>query len=141
MAMSKKLKTKWVKALRSGKYKQGNGALVEGLRDPSMDYATDLKHCCLGVLACEAGIPVNRLLGHGVLSTKAAQRSSEAAAVGTFGLGTWSGYDAEAYNSDLPETHTTLQRKLAAMNDNGTSFADIAKWIVKHVPVRKVAKA
>lgn len=35
---------KWVKALRSGKYKQGRGALCE-----------DEKYCCLGVL-CEVAI-------------------------------------------------------------------------------------
>lgn len=41
MAMKKALKAKWVAALRSGKFKQGEGQLrLNG------------KHCCLGVL-CE----------------------------------------------------------------------------------------
>jgi hypothetical protein len=37
--MDKKLKAKWVKALRSGEYKQGGGYLF-----------SDGKYCCLGVL-------------------------------------------------------------------------------------------
>ncbi len=45
--ISKELVTEWVKALRSGKYKQGEGSLrYEG------------KHCCLGVLCEVANIPV-----------------------------------------------------------------------------------
>jgi hypothetical protein len=39
--MDDKLKKRWIKALRSGKYKQGSGRLQE-----------DGKFCCLGVL-CE----------------------------------------------------------------------------------------
>lgn len=38
--MDKKLKAEWVKALRSGKYKQGRVRLKN----------TDETHCCLGVL-------------------------------------------------------------------------------------------
>jgi hypothetical protein len=37
--MDKEIKQKWVEALRSGKYKQGEGALKRGN-----------KYCCLGVL-------------------------------------------------------------------------------------------
>lgn len=41
--MDKKLKARWIKALRSGKFKQGSGALerIEGER---------ITNCCLGVL-------------------------------------------------------------------------------------------
>jgi len=38
--MLKSMKTLWLKALRSGKYKQGTGTLE----------TTDGKYCCLGVL-------------------------------------------------------------------------------------------
>jgi hypothetical protein len=40
--MDKKLKAKWVKALRSGKFKQGNGVLYN---------PNKRTHCCLGVLS------------------------------------------------------------------------------------------
>lgn len=43
--MNKKLKAKWVKALRSGKYKQGRGQLY----NPKTK-----RYCCLGVL-CRLG--------------------------------------------------------------------------------------
>jgi hypothetical protein len=42
--MDKELKEKWVKALRSGEYKQGTGVLK----------SLDGEYCCLGVL-CEVG--------------------------------------------------------------------------------------
>jgi hypothetical protein len=39
--MDKKLKAKWIRALRSGKYKQARGALTRGPNH----------HCCIGVCA------------------------------------------------------------------------------------------
>ena len=44
--MNKKVMKKWVKALRSGKYKQGTGTLKH------YDTNAQARHCCLGVL-CE----------------------------------------------------------------------------------------
>jgi hypothetical protein len=44
--LSKSLKARWVKALRSGKFKQGYKQLV------TEDEDGELSHCCLGVL-CE----------------------------------------------------------------------------------------
>lgn len=44
--MKKEVAKKWVKALRSGKYKQGKGYLKQ------LDSKNEPKHCCLGVL-CE----------------------------------------------------------------------------------------
>lgn len=43
--MDKKLKTKWVTALRSGEYRQGGGQLL----------GSDGTYCCLGVLCRVAG--------------------------------------------------------------------------------------
>ena len=43
--MKKDIKDKWVKALRSGKYKQGTGYLINSSNDGGQ-----CKHCCLGVL-------------------------------------------------------------------------------------------
>ena len=47
--MTKKLATKWIAALRSGKYKQGKGFL----RDENDNY------CCLGVLLSNIQYPRN----------------------------------------------------------------------------------
>jgi hypothetical protein len=44
--MKKEIAKKWVKALRSGKYKQGKGYLKQ------LNSKNEPRHCCLGVL-CE----------------------------------------------------------------------------------------
>jgi hypothetical protein len=41
--MNKRVKRLWIKALRSGKYKQGQGQLC-------IEQPDGLEHCCLGVL-------------------------------------------------------------------------------------------
>lgn len=43
--MKQDIKNKWVKALRSGKYKQGTGYLIKSSND-----GNQCQHCCLGVL-------------------------------------------------------------------------------------------
>jgi len=48
--MTKVTYEQWVKALRGGNYKQGNGALKKELADGSVGY------CCLGVLADLMGL-------------------------------------------------------------------------------------
>ena len=47
--MDKKIKERWVAALRSGEYKQGKGQLV------TPDDSGELTYCCLGVL-CDLAI-------------------------------------------------------------------------------------
>src|SRR6185369_2630794 len=44
MPMKKSVKAKWIKALRSGRYKQGNFTLRDKRR-------SETRYCCLGVLA------------------------------------------------------------------------------------------
>lgn len=52
--MDKRLKRKWLKALRSGQYKQGKGALVNEAG----------AYCCIGVLGKVCGMPDEALLEH-----------------------------------------------------------------------------
>lgn len=47
--MNEKYKELWVKALRSGEYKQGCGKLKTEIKDRVTD-KVDVFHCCLGVL-------------------------------------------------------------------------------------------
>jgi hypothetical protein len=54
--MDKELKTKWVKALRSGRYKQGRTQL----HNPKNN-----TYCCLGVLADVAGYVPNKVKRRG----------------------------------------------------------------------------
>lgn len=51
--MNKKLAMKWVKALRSGEYKQGTGKLNDGQGN----------FCCLGVLCEIEGLPKETING------------------------------------------------------------------------------
>jgi len=55
--MDKQIKQKWVKALRSGRYKQAYGCL----------YNNDKGYCCLGVLAKVQRVPDEVISGRGFL--------------------------------------------------------------------------
>lgn len=50
--MNKRIKTKWLKALRSGYYKQARGVLRNGLTG---------RYCCIGVLARVQGCPIEKI--------------------------------------------------------------------------------
>lgn len=110
MKMDVDLKQKWVGALLSGKYPQGSGYLhYKG------------KYCCLGVLAEICGT---------VISTRAATlddiRRDDL-------LGPWTSTDCVPYDMYKPETMDTNQKKLAAMNDRGLSFKEIAAYIQENL--------
>jgi hypothetical protein len=103
------IKAKWVEALRSGKYQQGTGQL--------RGYNSD---CCLGVLAVVAGLPDEQI---GRACQLSELRRDDL-------VGPWSLNELEPeYGLNEPASHTTTQRKLAAMNDGGASFAEIADYI------------
>lgn len=114
--LSPELKAKWLTALRSDEFEQGEGELC------AIDDDTgDLKYCCLGVLSLICGVKTDLMLCESSLDD-----------VGLHDLlGPWSLPDDDAYslNTENPETINTTQRKLAVMNDGGKSFAEIADWI------------
>lgn len=56
--MDAQLKAKWVEALRSGEYQQGEGRLYNQYTNT---------HCCLGVLCVVAGLPIKPETGNGVV--------------------------------------------------------------------------
>lgn len=118
--MDKKIKKRWVAALRSGKYKQGKGAL----------HNRQNEFCCLGVLcelAVEDGvIPSPRLSGdhylyelkHGFPPKSVREWAGE-----VFG---------EDGDPDVPTTDEPY-RTLSSMNDGGASFEEIAKVIQRRL--------
>ena len=105
MAMDKKLKRKWVKALRSGQYDQATGKLC----------VNGTAFCCLGVLCDIQGaywdedefrtwrpiLPSGRVAEKAVLPPR-------------------------AYSAGLTAEQTDV---LIEMNDEGESFKKIADWI------------
>lgn len=101
--MNKRIKKLWIKALRSGKYKQGINQLKTHCA------GNTYKHCCLGVLeeiAVKEGV-IKRIAG--TFLTKKVQK--------------WAG---------LNEKNPQLGKQTAAkLNDNGKSFNFIADRIEK----------
>lgn len=111
LRLTPKTKEAWLEALRSGDYEQDTGVLK----------TADGAYCCLGVLGMLVGVEEERL-----------QSCEHLSGVGRDDLlGPWWPVDAPStmFTADDPKTHTTIQRKLAAMNDKGWSFDEIADWI------------
>ncbi len=112
--MKTKVKKQWVKALKSGKYKQGKGSL-RGERD----------FCCLGVL-CDIYIKENKKRWTGFRSLVHLPKQ----------VVEWAGLsEKETLHDDdalADEFNVKIGRKnLADMNDGGATFETIAKLIEK----------
>jgi hypothetical protein len=118
----------WIKALRSGKYKQGTGFL----------HTADDKFCCLGV-ACDLAVK------KGIIRkpTKSiAERAFEDYEVYRYGnlsgllpkkVMNWLGLSYSAGDFTLgPTEYFQTDDSLAAMNDSGVSFKKIADFIEKN---------
>lgn len=123
---------KWVEALRSGKYKQGQEMLMR---------YNEGGYCCLG-LACEiAGIKIESGYAYSfpfdLLKKKEISIDSLPAILQEDCFGT--------YKADLSvEEQVNFNCKLAKLNDTGHTFQQIADWIEANVhfePVNLTAPA
>lgn len=117
--MNKTFKKKWVKALRSGKYEQGNGVLR--MKEDGED-----KFCCLGV-ACDLLRP-NLWKDYGdqfAIRMKTGYESSSGESMG---------FMPEELAEEIGIDYAT-QTMLANMNDDAidSSFDDIANFIEKNL--------
>lgn len=104
-------KTRWIKALRSGKYKQANFMLCNKQNGRIKGY------CCLGVLARVEGAKFTEyevLIGDSSIKIEGAQYLKV----------DWCGI--------AQITQTTL----ADMNDGGKNFKQIAAWIKKNIKAK-----
>lgn len=108
--MDQKIKDKWVKALRSGKYKQGNSHLYNVHTDT---------YCCLGVLAvvCNPKVPMKEIKLHlsGVAMPSLVFQEK---------------HDLDKNKNTI---HGSTAEYLADMNDRGDSFEEIADYIEKNL--------
>lgn len=123
MKLPKKIKNKWIKALRSGKYKQTEGRLY----DPETK-----GFCCLGVLQeCVTG-QVELNYGDDPPDYTFAGMPSRMFMEGI-------GVELEQLEQSHPDTKccSVMQDKhlsdLVEMNDDGHSFEAIADYIEKNV--------
>jgi hypothetical protein len=109
--MNKIVKKKWLKALRSGEYKQGGGRLRSGN-----------KYCCLGVL-CDLTPEVKWVTN---IVDASARYLVESGTQQVFGF----------LPVDLREKlgiSPDEQKELSLLNDNGYTFEEIANVIEEHL--------
>jgi hypothetical protein len=114
---------KWIKTLRSRKYKQGTGFLV-------LHTNSQLRHCCLGV-ACDisdvyTSVYTSDHIGNHVFFTlpNGEQRNGYLYEGYTFGLRTTSGDPRDGLSS-------RMFFPITFMNDHGVSFRKISKILEK----------
>lgn len=109
--MNQKIKKAWVKALRSGEYKQAAGMLRTSLLDGKYGY------CCLGVLQ-HTLTGKQPKLGQGMLTDKFAAKC---------------GIPRLRESGSCDALPTDVCTTLAEKNDSGWSFKRIANWIEKNL--------
>lgn len=122
--MNPEIKRAWVKALRSGNYKQGQGALRQHDR-----------FCCLGVLcdlAVKAGVDVEVALCQ--LTLNGYYRYDNESNYPPSKVNNWADidyYEVPDGEQDPDADYQTIS--LADLNDGGTSFTEIANLIEEHL--------
>lgn len=114
--MDAEIKSKWVAALRSGEYTQGEGALKRRFADEPV------VHCCIGVLAEVAGLQLDERP-----TSEAGRRTVRWSVDGD------DGQLSDAVLEQLGLTNET-QSELIDMNDNrDLDFNDIARYIEENL--------
>lgn len=116
MGMKSDIKEKWVAALESGEYKQTTGRLTQKVDD-------EFSYCCLGVLSKVCDVPV---VG---ASTNPRFDYSKMTDIP---LDCWSGMPSGTFMHDIGIKWEVYQQ-LAQMNDNGSTFTEIATFIRKNL--------
>ena len=130
--MKKEIAKKWIKALRSGKYKQGKGYLKQ------FTSKNEPRHCCLGVL-CELYNDTMKKNHKKILYTEEMQDNSSGTSFIRF----------DSANGGLPKVvrewaditnslgefviDDARSECLADLNDSGKKFSTIADIIEKNV--------
>ena len=118
--MDKKTKKQWVAALRSGEYEQGTSWLRREKNGTE-------QFCCLGVL-CDLVEPGQWRSGDGAGCWRNGSGKDADSCLPRPSVQERFGLDKKV---DRTGSSTTVADELACMNDDGISFADIAKWIEK----------
>lgn len=122
--MNTKIKTKWINALKSGKYRQACG----NLRHKSNSTQKKPSHCCLGVL-CDIWLKEKG----GKWEYLDDSNPHIAGVLGEVdvlpdGVRDWAGLDR---NDPLVMTDDDGEQTLSEINDSGVKFNKIANYIEK----------
>jgi len=115
--LPKKLKDRWVKALRSGKYKQATKILCKTDENETYSY------CCLGVACKLQGIPESEMKYDDALPSDLDYDSKQA--IHPFFL-------QNDLHGEL-DANDTIIMKLVNFNDQGRSFKWIASYIERYL--------
>lgn len=121
MAMERSLRDQWVRALRSGFYKQGIGFLCRIVDD-------EPQYCCLGVLNEVLGTPKRQSAN--IISYYNDFPEAPPTDEDTYYAPYTNSLYLSRYGIDGDVHHD-----LIGMNDRGRSFDEIADWIERNVPV------
>lgn len=131
--MRRDIRDRWVAALRSGAYEQGR----KRLRTSNDQY------CCLGVLceiAVETGVippPVQQEVGYSDRPYKYGMETSNGWNSSTTGLpdivATWAGLGPQGMHVRIPHKEAEESFNLAYLNDNGSTFEEIADLIEEYL--------
>lgn len=121
-AAQKRRVTRWIKNLRSGKFKQGLGALAIA---HTTDKTLEVRNCCLGVLAQQCRVPREKAVP--------VERWDNWDLNFTFPEGDESGYPPADWFEEKTGLDGAVMTELATMNDNRKSFKQIARHIEKLV--------
>lgn len=125
--MNPEIKAEWLKALRSGDYKQGDQRL-KGRND----YDDTVRHCCLGVLCELAAEKINISVTNWEPSDDFTEYLfDDCEALLPKSVIEWSGL--ETHNPIVTDPSTGEQTSIADLNDGGYSFAEIADVIEKQL--------
>lgn len=112
--MEQGMKSQWVEALRSGKYKQCQGQLCDGTG-----------YCCLGVLI-DVATPGSWIVDYDSLS-KGIEN-------GIYGNTEDFMPEPKLFDAMLGVANEVINyERLAGMNDNGSNFSEIADYIEENL--------
>lgn len=126
--MNKALKNKWIKALRSGKYKQATETLHYSKKAP-VDHEAG-GYCCLGVLCAVVGLrPKFDLAGEATYKLP----KTQAKVCGSFIIVDPISDHEEYHGYDEFGICISTHNHLVQMNDYKISFNEIANYIEKNL--------
>lgn len=117
MKLTKKLKAKWIEALRSDEYGQTTAHLCDG----------EGNFCCLGVLE------------HVAMKGEVEYKNKEFLAFPTIKFYKYAGIEidkrvgGESWNSNAVDEDA---ERLAELNDNGKTFKWLANWIEENIATK-----
>lgn len=117
--LPKDFKRDWIQALKSGKYKQGDGALRASVKDDETGKKS-IKHCCLGVACAVAG--ATGILDKGFITNDGLDKKL----IKSINKVPLILQSDKLKDNDIPNV-------LAGLNDEGRSFKEIATVIQQYL--------